>query len=129
MGFKVQRTSIRLIFDEPALEGAEVVCRGVPVSVFLDLANLKEQDGAEAAQQLFAMFAEKALESWNLEEEDGTPIPATSEGVLSLETALVMRIIRAWMGSVTNPPAPLGKPSDNGAAMPPEPIPMFTGSL
>lgn len=128
MGFKVERTNMRLVFEDPAMNGAEVVCRGVPLGVYLDLAKMKEQDGAEAAMDLFTVFADKVLSEWNLEEEDGTPLPATSEGMLSLEAGMVMKIINAWMSGVTSPPAPLVEPSTDTDMLAAASIPLATSS-
>lgn len=122
MGFEVKRTTARLIFDDPEMAGAEVVCRGVPLGTYFELAKLQDV-GTDGGLQLMQTFAEKVLDEWNLQEE-GVAIPATFDGLMSLEPGMAMAIIDAWIRSVVTVKAPLAEPSTDGDLSAAASIPM-----
>lgn len=113
MGFKVNRTVYNLAFGEgTALDGATVSARAVSTGAFLDVAGLaaEAEENPAAATKLFEQFAD-ALVAWDLEEEDGTPIPADLDGLRSLEFGTSIAIIKAWMSAMGDVSGPLGQPS------------------
>lgn len=119
MGFKVKRKSYRLVFGAGSdLEGATVVMGPMNMGEFLMLARAgREQQNEDTMQQLgLGMLDTVAgkLVSWDLEEEDGTPIPATKEGVLSLEVDTVLVIINAWTFAAKGVSVPLPETSSDG---------------
>lgn len=133
MGFKKQTTIFELAFADKAYEGLEVRAKSIPSGDFLDLMeaatalDLTKQTFSEsdlhAVKFLFDGFA-KALISWNLEDEFGTAIPATLEGVRDQEFPFLMPIITAWMDAVAGVSADLGKESRSGVTSPDLQIPM-----
>ena len=70
-------------------------------------ANLDEING------LYDAFG-SVLVSWNYEEPEGHPVPATVESLRDLEFDLALAIIRAWLDAVAGVSAPLGEPSGDG---------------
>ena len=62
---------------------------------------------------MFAQFA-ALLVSWNVEDDDGAPVPATLEGVLTQEPAFVQSVIRMWVENITQAPPPLPGGSRSG---------------
>ncbi len=51
------------------------------------------------------------LQSWNLENDDGTPVPADGEGMLQIPLDFATLIITQWVDTVSDVPDPLGLPS------------------
>ncbi len=80
-------------------------------------------DDDEGAEEMAAAFAEH-LVSWNLEDENDEPVPATAEGVDAQDFEFVMDIIETWLDQVTGPSEKLGKGSENGVTFPGAPVTM-----
>lgn len=102
MGFRLDRT-YRLIF-EGALDGAEVHIKATSVGTILELRNITEP------KQIADLLAAHLI-GWNLEDADGTPIPTTPEGILSLEQVVLERIGQEWYKAATGVTAPLDAPN------------------
>lgn len=136
MGYKPKRTLYRLTFEDPDLEGLEVVTRGVSVGGLKKFAEMYETvqalglDGGADDQALkpehiklldefFGSFA-KVLVSWNVEDDDGQPVPTTTEGLLSQELEFVMQVIESWMTGMVQAPPPLPGGSNSGGTSPEE---------
>lgn len=134
MGYK-RPARIYTIVDWPDedMAGLEVKARSVKLKKFIEFGRLMSnakaasaEDAEEAITNLVSFFA-KALVSWNLEDDDGAPVPATYDGLIEQDNDFVMRIIFAWMQIVGGAPGPLGKPSTDGetslvASLPMEPL-------
>jgi hypothetical protein len=74
--------------------------------------------------QVFREFADRIVE-WNVLSPTGERVPATFEGLLTLDEDFVMRLIRGWRQALTGVSAPLGKASSaTPPPAPPMPIPM-----
>jgi hypothetical protein len=122
MGFRPEKKVFRLKFEDSELEGLEVMAGGTTTGEMLDL-----QD-AEKGQVAFAIeMLGKRLISWNLEEEDGTPVPANADGLRSQDPDFVRAIIAAWTEAIGGVEAPLRAGSDSGetslaASIPMEPL-------
>ncbi|MGW8326470.1 hypothetical protein ACWGLE_01040 [Streptomyces sp. NPDC055897] len=110
MGFQFKTPRINIAFA-PGHEyhGLEVVLRKLTLQEFLDINGIGEVQDMHAGHQLKTM-GEKLL-SWNLEDEDGTPVPATSESVLRQDKDLMIAICEAWLGGLQGVSAPLEQPS------------------
>ena len=102
MGFRLDRT-YRLEF-EGALAGAEVAIKATSVGTVL---KLRDDTSVDSVAALLADH----LIGWNLEDADGQPVPATKEGVLSLEQPVLEAIARAWYQAATGVTAPLDAPN------------------
>lgn len=134
MGYKKKATVYKLKFEDPELDGLEVMAKSLPTGELLGLirmavslkdeetTNLSEEDLA-TIEKLFQGFA-KALVSWNLEDEDGKPVPSTLRGVQSQEFDFVLPIIMAWIQAVAGVDKDLGKDSNSGPSFPVPSIPM-----
>ena len=64
------------------------------------------------------------LVSWNLEDEDGEPVPTTAEGVDDQDFSFVMAVVNTWMDVITGPGPDLGKDSNSGGNFPGQPLTM-----
>jgi hypothetical protein len=122
MGFRKEPTLYRLKFEDESFEGLEVMAKSVPLKDFLALNKMSsETDSAKQVEQseaLFRKFAE-ALISWNLEDENGKPVPTTYNGLVSQEMAFVTEIIKAWMDAIASVPK-TSKSNSNGSGTYPE---------
>ena len=97
--FTVQRRKALLTFEQTDYEGLHIEARlDVDLRTFLDLQMLAGSGDANASdlKDAFTMFGDMILESWNLEDEDGTPLTADASGFLTLPPALGTAILTAW---------------------------------
>lgn len=115
MGYTPKRTVYVLEFDKHP--GLEVKAVSVSTSAFLTFAKMTQEarQSTDAMEKLFSEFADRALRSWNLEDEDGTPVPPTLDGLLSQEFDFVFEIIDAWTDTVAGVSDPLEQPSPGGS--------------
>lgn len=124
-GYKVQRTTFKLTFSDPEHEGMEVRVRamsmGERIHAAFGLAWGPEDDPKTRMgkqRELHEMFIEHLVD-WNLteEDEDETPIPATLEGLHSLEPEFLGMLIGTWQVGRSAVPAPLGSGSPSGVGL------------
>ena len=114
MGFKIAAASERratLVF-EGDYKGAEVTVRlSVPMRVFIEARKTAESHDWEP---FLAMFVAEVVRDWNLEDNDGQPIPVSAEGLAAVPVDFLMRLVTEWAGQVGSVAAPLVSPSSNG---------------
>lgn len=133
MGFKKESTVFKLEFEDPAYSGLEVKAKSVPTGDFLDLMDAASKmdltsktfspNDLKAVRVLIEGFA-KALVSWNLEDDNDEPVPATFASVRDQELPFLLPIVTAWMDAVAGVSAELGKASSSGGTFPEAAIPM-----
>jgi hypothetical protein len=117
-GYTAPRKTIRLVFEDRP--GLEVRARSISMGKALELMGLAEtarNGGTEGVDKLFRDFA-AALIEWNLQEEDGAPIPPDYAGVMAQDTDFAMALVLAWMDGVTASSGPLGRRSGGGDSSP-----------
>lgn len=102
VGFEVPETTLQLSFTDPSYAGLEVACRMAPRGVLTAAASLGGVDPrrftrehAATLDHLSDAFAESLL-SWNLT-RNGVDVPATKEGVDSLDLAFLMQLVTPWL--------------------------------
>ena len=118
------RRVLRLVFDDPDLEGFEVRVRPLSVGQVTDLGTMdKDLPPGQAFERYLPAFV-AALVDWNLEEPDGTPVPATLEGLRSLDIPFATALIRAWTAGTAGLSPPLAQPSPSGQPSAEPSIPM-----
>lgn len=127
MGYKRKVKTVTLQFADPEFDGFECVVRSLPIAEYLRVAKLAStaEEGTESAEAMLKVFA-KALVSWNLEDENDRPVPATFEGVVSQDFEFVMDVVAGWMQSMAgvDEKSDLGKGSPSGVTFPEGSIPM-----
>lgn len=127
MGYKRPETVYTLVFDDR--DGLEVRAASVSTGRLLHLADMAgqlktgEAKSLSEVRELVDTFAGR-LRSWNIEEDDGTPVPATVEGVLSLEFPFAAEIIVAWFEAIGSVSDPLGGRSTGGLPLEVPSVPM-----
>lgn len=114
MGFRMERTVYDLPFEGTALEGLKITVRAMTMEqrmrVFFDLGVTKE-DSVEVARakqdERYALFIGHIV-SWNIEDENGEPVPVTIEDLFRVaEPEQVGTITGIWSSGRTSVPAPL----------------------
>lgn len=140
MAYVRKRQTIRLQFeDDHDLAGLEVRTRRMSSEEVLDLvdaagdlAELQDQDteslSLDDLRQLRARLAPlietfaRVLVEWNMQQETETganePVPATLEGVKSLDFEELVPLIAAWAERAAGPGRELGKDSSSGPKFP-----------
>lgn len=111
-GFRVPRRTALITFEGTDYDGAEIECRlDVPLGMFFDFGRGLSAADSEA---LFRRWGSEVLIAWNLEDDNGAPLPADEDGILMLPAAMVTMILNKWTETVAGVPAPLGGPSNGG---------------
>jgi len=112
-GYRVPKRTARLIFQDTAYEGAEVVVRlDVPVALFMEIQDLIADD---KQFQVFQVFGESVLEEWNIEDDDGNAIATTGQGMIAIPIDLANVILQQWVDAAIKPPDPLVGRSNGGS--------------
>ena len=115
-GFQLQRRLARLTFEgNTPLVGAEVMVRlNVPLADVLSLQEYDESTEVKDHLAMLRLFSEKVLVSWNLEDDEGQPIPTQPDGMLRIPTEETVLIISGWVEALGKVPSPLGQKSSDG---------------
>ncbi len=128
MGQGYKRKTYKLKWPEGHdLHGLEVVTKGLSVEATFEMATLAAGLAGDSATEvkvgtankLFAGFADR-LVSWNLQEDDDTPVPATLAGVQDQDMSFMIALISTWMDAVSSVDIPLPRGSKPGPATAPE---------
>ena len=124
---RVKRKVYKLVFQDEDLAGIEITVRSLTTG---QLIELQEAQQSGMHEKFTNMLAEKLVD-WNVEDEDGTPVPATLEGVRSMDLEFNNKVIDVWTDAVFGIRRPLSKPSADGQPSVEASIPMETlsGSL
>ena len=108
-GFRIPEKTARVTFEGTDYVGAEIVLR---LSVtFAQFIALRESAQGEDQEGMARLFGESVLMDWNLEDADGNPIPANSDGMLAIPLQLTNLVVRHWVEAVAGVPAPLSETS------------------
>lgn len=137
MGYEAPKTVYKLGFDGTDLDGLTVRVKALTFQEMLDNndvlfedwtnnPDLPAEEKKTRRDALHELFIRQLVE-WDLE-QDGKPIPATLEGLRSLEVPLVGSLVWAWRLNALGVPAPLGQPSTDGELSVEESIPMESPS-
>jgi len=110
---QIPNRRIRLTFDE--VPGLEIYIGSMTVDEALAFDELP-------GDEKFAKLA-SLLHSWNVEDGQGRPVPATIDGIRSIEISFAYKIMRAWTDALTGVPGPLDRPSTDGLPWEGQPIP------
>jgi hypothetical protein len=127
MGFEAPGTGNKLDFTGTRYEGLEVKVDSVPLGLLtaiiedysaLTAGNVDMTKALPVVLKLLDQFG-KVLESWNVTRR-GEPVPATAEGLRSLDLAFAMAIVGAWVTGTAQAPDPLPGSSESGGSSPEE---------
>lgn len=115
-------------FDNiPDEDGLIVRMKSIRFGKLRRLIALTDDDEADdvAITEIVQLMAE-SLVSWNLEDEEGNPVPANEEGLCDQDLDFIMKIVDAWTDRLTGSDGPndLGKDSTDGGKFPGRPLMM-----
>lgn len=117
MGFKRKRKIYKLDFAGTEYDGLEVRVTGLTTGEYLELVSLSgpTEEGEREVEGMIRMF-QKHLVSWNLENEDGSPIDTSYEAVSENDFTMNTSIVNAWTAALASVPDETAKklpPIDN----------------
>jgi hypothetical protein len=101
---QLPRTKLKLTFEQ--WPGIEVVAGSLSLDRALTL------NEATPTEQLDGLAG--VLITWNITNEFEQLIPCDRAGLGSLEIGQALAIFRAWLDAITDVPAPLARPSEDG---------------
>ncbi|BBC35294.1 hypothetical protein SGFS_065880 [Streptomyces graminofaciens] len=128
MGYKPRRKIYTLAFEGEEYEGLEVKIRGLNTGQVMDIDAARADGGDSAIVAMLQLMAEQLVE-WNVEDDEGQPVPTTFEGVRSLDIDFNWAVIDAWQNAAAGVPAPLESGSTSGEPSLVASIPTETLSL
>lgn len=128
MGYR--RKTYKLVFADEEFDGLEVRTRGGSIDHLVQLtaitqlgAELVKPAGHAHRDEMYQLLAGRLL-SWNLEDDQGQPVPVTVEALRQQDWPLVLGIAHAWMSAVAGVSRPLDSDSPSGQPFPEASIPM-----
>jgi len=128
MGYRPKFRQFKLVFTADDYAGLEVEVRSVSTGLYLDLVPGMEafRAGRTSLDQAAALLSAlgEHLVAWNVEGADGQPLPATLDGVRTLDLEMAVDIMSAWFEGMVAPPAPLDGGSTSGETSPEVSLPM-----
>lgn len=122
MGYRKTPT-IYTLADIKGEDGLIVRMKAIRVGRLRKLMGVLGEGDDGKLDEMFELLLE-GLVSWNLEDEDGVPVPTTMEGLEQCEMPFVLAILEVWLENMTGPDADLGKGSPAGAQFPGRPLTM-----
>lgn len=128
MGYRHQIPRVVVTFEEGHdYHGCEVTLRRLKVGEWLDITGLGGDDepGVRHIGDQLKTMADK-LVAWNLEDDEGRPVPTTVEAVLDQDRDLMLAILGSWLDTLSGVSAPLEPTSTGGEPSLVESIPMDT---
>lgn len=133
MGYKPRSTIYTLDFDGTDWDGLEVRMRATKLGNLFGSAgilgivekigrnSLPSSEEMALALSQYEVIAEH-LVSWNIDADDDSPLPATLDGLKTLEVPLVMAISNTWQAAMQDVAPPL--PAGSSVGLPDVPLPM-----
>ncbi|MFE1192934.1 hypothetical protein ACFW6E_09050 [Streptomyces olivaceoviridis] len=126
MAFKVKPKTYLIRFAEGhEFHGAEARLRGMNLGEYMEATGQDGGDGDTEAGAAINRFLGHLI-SWNLETEDGQPIPTTKDSVTLVDHDLVVALNNAWIDQLlgVHKADPLPESSPSGEPSPVASIPM-----
>lgn len=124
MGYRKTQRRIEVSLKGHAVYGQDdeypvAYARGKTLDEYLRLVGFAETEGDEERSGLVGQLEEfaDALIEWNLEDEDGKPLPCTRDGLFGIDNDLALALAREWMdrlGGKVDQSGPLESDSPNG---------------
>jgi hypothetical protein len=100
MGFKTKVKTYTVRFDEGhEFHGAEARLSGMTYGEWEQVTGLDGGEGETNGAASVRRFVEHLI-SWNLEDEDGQPVPTTLDAVKQLDHDLVAALNNAWIATL-----------------------------
>lgn len=123
-GFRRKKTYLLEWPEGHEYHGLQIRTRPVALGAMLEIVE-RSDDDKTALRELFQRFAD-VLVWWNLEDDNGAPIPATFEGMETADVDMLTDVIKAWQTLVVGVSGPKEQPSSAGSQSVEGLIPMDT---
>jgi hypothetical protein len=108
-GYRIPERTARISFSGTDYDGAEIEVRlSVTFGQFIGLRAAAQGEDQEGMARL---FGDNVLMTWNLEDNNGDPIPANGDGMLAIPLSLTNLVVQHWVEQVAGVPDPLSVPS------------------
>lgn len=120
-GYRRQRTVYTVRYAQHP--GLWVRAKAPSTQTYIDLASKGENPNVETVIEMARTFIDNVLD-WNLEDEDGTPVPTTMEALLAEEWDFMEDLVQGWMEAVAGTGDSLKKDSPGGERVIMDSIPM-----
>ena len=107
--YRRERKLYQLNFEDDELAGFECVMSGVSLERFIEITQLAsaletpEGRTPENIERQFTAMAEQ-LVSWNLDDDDDQPVPASYEGLKAQDFTFVQAIMQGYMQALSSVP-------------------------
>ncbi|MFE7072717.1 hypothetical protein ACFU96_21805 [Streptomyces sp. NPDC057620] len=125
MGFNASISNVNIKFDEDhKYHGAEARLRGMAFGEYTAATGLDGGDGEDVVASM-KRFADNLL-SWNLEDDQGRAVPATPEGLRTVDQGVARALQNAYIDALVgvHDADPLPESSTSGEPSLVESIPM-----
>ena len=86
-----------IVLEIPELPGVEVRCKSV------SLGRAQQLDGLEFDKSN-RTFVEEVIQSWNVTDANGDPVPVTMDAVLAMPAWVLPALRGAWNRGLLTPP-------------------------
>jgi hypothetical protein len=104
-------------FDETTeFPGLVIRVRAMTMHQIMTMMVDIEQAAETSMRVIISRFADHVI-GWNVLTEDGTPVPATADGVMGLDAEFVTSVVMEWLSQTTGAirgGSPLDATSQNG---------------
>lgn len=126
MGYKAKR--YRLVWDDGEYAGLEVTMKPASIGQMMEMEQIGGLDPQKTSvaeiRPLIGMLA-GLIVSWNVEDDDGQPVPADEDGITGQDIGMLTAIITEFGRRITavDPTSPNGSPNGAEAVTPTPPIP------
>lgn len=104
-------------------DGLIVRMKAIRIGRLRNLMKAVTKEDDESLDEMFSLLLE-GLVSWNLEDENGQPVPTTMEGIEQQELPFILKILTTWLDNMTGVDQELGKGSPSGVTFPGRPLTM-----
>lgn len=132
MGFryKDKRQQYKLTFADEDMNGLEIIVTKLPLRFVLRMRELSaagpQVSGGPAAMRELLDGVIGSMLSWNMENDDGTPMELNVDALMGLDEDFVQKVISSWTLALGGVPGPLDDGSTTGDAALEASIPMET---
>ncbi len=115
--FRLPKRTALIQFEDGEYAGAEVRCSlDVPMRTLL---TFKRMAGGEVDQveRGYELFGKQMLIDWNLEDDEGQPIPCSTDHFMEQPLAFLNAVTAQWIEAVTGVPKDSNETSANGSTL------------
>ena len=112
-GFRIPDKIAVITFEGTDYDGAEIRAKlNVNFKYFSEIQAAISEDSTNGLR-VAELFGDHALIDWNLEDDEGDPVPANAEGMTMIPVELVNLMVGHWAEAVSDIPDPLEKISSD----------------